>query len=160
MDLCTGAGREALTVADRFRAQMLRACPYIPQGTLPENASLTRVISEEDVEFAKGNSDDETIREYCRESEKQYRRILKADVDENGSLSFPPAFVHEEDDRVGVKCSSQPSFHVLQEEIGTYEEDFAENPYIQAIPRDAWQALFSQPLSSVQLPIHSLFFGE
>ena len=37
MDLCTGAGRgEALTVADRLRAQMLRAAPYISPGILPE----------------------------------------------------------------------------------------------------------------------------
>ena len=42
---------------------MLRASPYIPQGTLPENASLIRVVSEEDVEFETRNSDDETIRD-------------------------------------------------------------------------------------------------
>ena len=133
---------------------MFRACPYIPQGTLPENASLIRVISEEDVEFATGNSDDETIRdrdllpskgaqmelesrpkgyfrpywyrhEYCKDSDVRYRRILKVEVNENGSLSFLPAFANEEDSGVGVRCSSQPSFHILQEEIGNYDEDYA-----------------------------------
>ena len=96
--------------------------------------------------------------EYCKDSDQRYRRIFKADVGENGSLSFLPAFVHEEDAGSGVSCSSQPSFHVLQEEIGTYDEDFVENPYIQAIPVDAWKSLFGQPLSNVQLPVLTLPF--
>ena len=78
IDLCTGAGRESLTVSDRHRANILRCCPYLPQGTLPENASLIRVISEDDVEFAKGNSDDETIRDRDLLPDKEAQRELES----------------------------------------------------------------------------------
>ena len=75
-------------------------------------------------------------------------------------MSFVPAFVHEEDDRLDVRCSSQPSFHRLQEEIETYDEDFAENPYIQAIPKDVWRSLYGQPLSCIELPAQPQFFDD
>ena len=49
LDMCTGAGREALTVVDRHRANLFRACPYLSPGALPEDASLLRIIAEERV---------------------------------------------------------------------------------------------------------------
>ena len=58
MDMCTGAGRESLIVVDRCRAYMFRACPYLPPGALPEDASLLRIVAEERVLFAQGDSDD------------------------------------------------------------------------------------------------------
>ena len=63
MDMCTGAGRECLTVVDRCRANLFRACRYLSPGALPEDASLLRIVAEERVLFAKGDSDDETIRD-------------------------------------------------------------------------------------------------
>ena len=52
LDMCTGAGREALTVVDRHRANLFRACPYLSPGALPEDASHLRIIAEEKVQFA------------------------------------------------------------------------------------------------------------
>ena len=75
-------------------------------------------------------------------------------------MSFIPAFPHEGDGGAISVSTSQPSFHLLQQELGDYEADFAEdprdvadNPYIQALPEDVWKTLFGQPLSSVRFPV-------
>ena len=73
---------------------------------------------------------------------------MKGELDgDNGSLSFVPAFVHEEDAVTDVLCSSQPSFQGLQAGIDEFGEDVAENPYIQAMPKTIWQAMYGRPLS-------------
>ena len=64
---------------------------------------------------------------------------MKGELDgENGSLSFVPAFVHEEDPVIDIKCSSQPSFQGLQAEGDEYGENVADSPYIQAISKTVW----------------------
>ena len=56
MDLCAGAGRQDLTAVDRCRANLHRACPYLPPGGLPDDGALLRIVADEGVSFADLNS--------------------------------------------------------------------------------------------------------
>ena len=75
--MSTGACRESLTVVDRCRANLFRVCPYLSPGALPEDASLLRLIAEERVEFAQGDSDDETIRDRDLNPKEDLQRLAE-----------------------------------------------------------------------------------
>ena len=71
MDMCTGAGRQDLTAADLCRYNLQMCCPYLPPGGLPDDDALLLIIAKEEVQFAQGDSDDETIRD--RDDTKEER---------------------------------------------------------------------------------------
>ena len=123
-----GAGRQDLTATDLCQYNLQMCCTYLPSEGLPDDDALLRIIAEEEVQFARGDSDDEAIRDrddtkeervwfghldpycyrldFCRKSSKRYRRIMKGLMESNsGTLSFAPAF--ESDDEGDHK---QPSF--------------------------------------------------
>ena len=63
MDMCTGAGRQDLTAVELCRYNLQMCCSYLPSEGLPDDDALLRIIAEEEVQFARGDSDDETIRD-------------------------------------------------------------------------------------------------